>query len=82
MLSEFLSETTALERNQQVERIIKYRLNPFEVLKCSPEMTPDEINTGYRKISLSVHPGDVVMNYLMSAWMDILLHVGMRSPVW
>jgi preprotein translocase subunit Sec63 len=60
MLSEFLSETTALERNQQVERIIKYRLNPFEVLKCSPEMTPDEINTGYRKISLSVHPGDVV----------------------
>ena len=36
--------TSSLERNQAVERIMKYKLNPFEVLRCSPEMTPDEIN--------------------------------------
>jgi hypothetical protein len=31
LLSEFLSEATDMERKQQAERIIKYRLNPFEV---------------------------------------------------
>ena len=31
LLSSFLSETSDLERKQQVERIIKYKLNPFEV---------------------------------------------------
>lgn len=56
LLSEFLSETSHLERKQQVERIIKYRLNPFEVLQCRADMPDDEINAGYRKISLMVHP--------------------------
>jgi hypothetical protein len=44
LYTEFLSMTSSLERNQAVERIMKYKLNPFEVLRCSPEMTPDEIN--------------------------------------
>lgn len=56
MLSEFMSETKTLERNQQVERILKYKLNPFEVLQCQPEQTVDELNVGYRKISVMVHP--------------------------
>ena len=56
MFASFLQETNHLERNLHVERIRQYKLNPFEVLQCEPEMTEDEINVGFRKISLMVHP--------------------------
>eukprot|EP00285_Hemiselmis_virescens_P017429 CAMPEP_0173395600 /NCGR_PEP_ID=MMETSP1356-20130122/32616_1 /TAXON_ID=77927 ORGANISM="Hemiselmis virescens, Strain PCC157" /NCGR_SAMPLE_ID=MMETSP1356 /ASSEMBLY_ACC=CAM_ASM_000847 /LENGTH=259 /DNA_ID=CAMNT_0014354381 /DNA_START=24 /DNA_END=799 /DNA_ORIENTATION=- len=53
----FLSSTSELERRQQVERIIKYKLNPFEVLQLTVETaTGEELNMAYRKLSLVVHP--------------------------
>ena len=36
LLSEFLSEATDIERKQHAERIIKYRLNPFEASRPPP----------------------------------------------
>lgn len=57
LLSSFLSETSDLERKQQVERICKYKLNPFEVLQLKPETaTAEDMNMAYRKLSLMVHP--------------------------
>ncbi|EKX43109.1 hypothetical protein GUITHDRAFT_73426, partial [Guillardia theta CCMP2712] len=56
LLSEFFSETSDLERKQQVERILKYKLNPFEVLQVRVDMTVEEIKMGYRRVSLMVHP--------------------------
>jgi tetratricopeptide (TPR) repeat protein len=57
LLSSFMSETTDLERKQQVERIIKYKLNPFEVLQLKVETaTEEDMNMSYRKLSLMCHP--------------------------
>ncbi|KAJ1491703.1 hypothetical protein T484DRAFT_3117722 [Baffinella frigidus] len=56
LLTSFMSETSSLERKIQVERIIKHKLNPFEVLKIKPVNTDEELNMSYRKVSLMVHP--------------------------
>ena len=57
LLSSFMSETTDLERKQQVERICKYKLNPFEVLQLKVETaTEEDMNMSYRKLSLMCHP--------------------------
>lgn len=46
LLTSFFSETSDLERKQQVERIIKFKLNPFEVLQLPSVSTEEEMNTG------------------------------------
>jgi DnaJ-class molecular chaperone len=56
LLSSFMADTSNLERKLQVERIIKHKLNPFEVLQIKPVNTAEETNLAYRKISLMVHP--------------------------
>lgn len=56
-LSAFLQETSQLERQQEVKRILgAFKLNPLEVLNVPWNATAQEVNKAYRDLSLLVHP--------------------------
>jgi hypothetical protein len=49
-------EATALQRDLEVERILKaFKLNPYDLLDLDGKATPEEIKKKYRQISLCKH---------------------------
>lgn len=56
-LQAFLAEVTAVDRDNEVNRILgAFKLNPYEQLGLRNDATPEEIKKQYRKVSLLVHP--------------------------
>ncbi|CAE6515243.1 unnamed protein product [Rhizoctonia solani] len=50
-------EATALQRDVEVERILKaFKLNPYDLLGLDITCTPAEIKKRYRQLSLFIHP--------------------------
>ncbi|KAL5525960.1 hypothetical protein ACEPAG_7298 [Sanghuangporus baumii] len=50
-------EATALNRELEVERILKaFKLNPYEILDIDETATPEQIKRRYRQLSLFIHP--------------------------
>lgn len=54
---EFLGEMRGVDRDNEVERILRaFKLNPYEQLGVRFDATDDDIKKTYRKKSLMVHP--------------------------
>ncbi|KAK7033218.1 DnaJ domain-containing protein [Favolaschia claudopus] len=50
-------ETSALQRELEVDRILKaFKLNPFDILDVDESATPEEIKKRYKQLSLFIHP--------------------------
>nr|GAT55277.1 predicted protein [Mycena chlorophos] len=50
-------ETNALQREIEVERILKaFKLNPYDILDIDESATPEEIKKRYKQLSLFIHP--------------------------
>jgi len=50
-------EATALQRELEVERILKaFKLNPYDILDIEYSSTAEEIKRRYRQLSLIIHP--------------------------
>ncbi|KAF7312423.1 J domain-containing protein [Mycena indigotica] len=50
-------ETNALQREIEVERILKaFKLNPYDVLDIDESSTPEELKKRYKQLSLFIHP--------------------------
>jgi len=50
-------ETAALQREAEVERILKaFKLNPYDILDIDESSTAEEIKKRYKQLSLFIHP--------------------------
>ncbi|KAF7327642.1 J domain-containing protein [Mycena kentingensis (nom. inval.)] len=50
-------ETNSLQRDVEVERILKaFKLNPYDIIDIDESCTPEEIKKRYKQLSLFIHP--------------------------
>jgi len=56
-VKDFLTETSMLERDTEIERVLKaFQFNPFDLMNVPTTATQDDIKRQYRNLSLLCHP--------------------------
>jgi len=56
-VKDFLVETSMLEREAEIERVLKaFQFNPFDLMNVPTTATQDDIKRQYRNLSLLCHP--------------------------
>jgi DnaJ family protein C protein 8 len=57
VVKDFLAETSMLEREAEIERVLKaFQFNPFDLMNVPTTATQDDIKRQYRHLSLLCHP--------------------------
>jgi len=57
VVKDFLAETSMMERDTEIERVLKaFQFNPFDLMNMPTTATQEEIKRQYRHLSLLCHP--------------------------